>query len=71
MQVIWQNGMTIDDVEEATIKAAMRFFNNNKTQTARSLGIAIRTLDSKISKYDASNVPEEDPSLPAGKKLGK
>lgn len=47
----WQPGMTMDDVERVTIEAALRYHQNNKTQTAQALGIAIRTLDNKLQKY--------------------
>lgn len=48
----WQPGLTLDDVEKRAIQKAFSFFHKNKTQTANALGIAVRTLDSKIEKYD-------------------
>ena len=48
---IWFVGMTIKDAEKEIIKRALKFYDENKTQTARSLGIAIRTLDNKIKEY--------------------
>lgn len=47
----WQPGITIDDVEKQVIEKALRWFNGNKTKTAQSLGIAVRTLDNKLAKY--------------------
>lgn len=49
--ITWTPGETIEDIERKIIKAALQFFRGNKTQTAQSLGIAIRTLDNKIEKY--------------------
>lgn len=49
--VTWQPGMTLDDVERDVIEASLRFNGNNKTRTAASLGIAIRTLTSKLERY--------------------
>lgn len=47
MDLIWYPSLTLAEAEKSIIKKAMRHFRNNKTQTARSLGIAIRTLDYK------------------------
>ena len=48
----WQPGKTLDEVEKEVILVAYRFYQGNKTHTAASLGIAIRTLDNKLAKYD-------------------
>ena len=50
---MWQPGMSLEDIEKIAILKAFDFFRGNKTQTANSLGIAIRTLDSKLEKYGA------------------
>lgn len=52
--MIWQPGRTLDDVEKDVICAALQFYQNNKTNTARALGIAIRTLDYKLERYNGS-----------------
>ena len=52
MSSIWTVGMTLDDSEKIIIQKAMAFFHGNKTQVARSLGIAIRTLDNKLKKIE-------------------
>lgn len=49
--IYWQPGMTIDQLEKQVIRKALVYFQGNKTKTADSLGIAIRTLDNKIEKY--------------------
>lgn len=46
----WTPGMTMLDVEKQVIKAAINYFKNNKTQTAKSLGMSVRTLDTKLEK---------------------
>lgn len=48
----WQPGQTLDDVEKEVILKAFSFYQGNKTQTAKSLGIAIRTLDNKLERYN-------------------
>lgn len=56
---MWQPGMSLEDVERDAILKAFEFFRGNKTQTANSLGIAIRTLDSKLDKYGAKNIYDQ------------
>lgn len=50
-QINWSPGVTLEDIEKQVVLKAFRFFGNNKTTTANALGIAIRTLDSKLEKY--------------------
>jgi hypothetical protein len=49
----WAPGLTLESVEQMIIVQAIKFYGGNKTKTADSLGIAIRTLDNKLEKYDA------------------
>jgi DNA-binding NtrC family response regulator len=49
--IIWQPGMTIDAAERLVIEAALRCHSGNKTKTADSLNIALRTLDNKLARY--------------------
>ena len=51
--IIWQPGVTLEEVEKAVIMRALHYHQNNKTQTAMALKIAIRTLDNKLAKYKA------------------
>lgn len=51
----WSPGQTLEAVEKAVIEEAFRFYKGNKTQTALSLGIAIRTLDAKLEKYESDS----------------
>lgn len=48
---IWSPGRTLDDLEKEVILHAYKFYGYNKTKTASSLGIAIRTLDNKLEHY--------------------
>ena len=48
--------MTLADLEERAIAAALRRFNNNRTRAARALGISVRTLQRKLG---AKNAAEE------------
>lgn len=53
--VHWQPGISLESMERQVILAAFRFYRGNKTATAQSLGIAIRTLDNKLEKYQADD----------------
>ena len=50
--VYWQPGITLEKVEEWTIKAALRFFGGNKTAASKALGISARTIDNKLNTYN-------------------
>ena len=50
------SGMTLSDLEELAIGAALRRFQNNRTRAARALGISVRTLQRKLG---AKNAAEE------------
>lgn len=51
INLTWQPGMTLEVIEREAILQAFRFYNKNKTATAQALGMAIRTLDSKLERY--------------------
>lgn len=51
----WSPGTTLEQLERSAIEQAFRFYSGNKTQTARALDIAIRTLESKLEKYAADD----------------
>jgi len=55
--IAWQPGLTLEDIEKATILKAFRFYQGNKTKTANSLGIAIRTLDNRLAAYEGKVLP--------------
>ena len=43
--------MLIKDLEEEAIKRTIKFFNNNRRKTAKSLGMSERTLYRKIEEF--------------------
>lgn len=55
----WQPGMTLEGIEKEAILQAFRFFRGNKTSTSIALGIAIRTLDSKLERYQVESKQQE------------
>lgn len=57
--LIWSPGMSLEIVEKLVIIKAYSHFRQNKTATANSLGIAIRTLDAKLDKYEFERMEEE------------
>lgn len=50
--VTWQVGITLDEMEEKVIRAALKFFDGNQTHTANALGIAVKTLYNKLKAYE-------------------
>lgn len=60
MSVInWHPGVSLANLEKQAILITFRFFKGNKTQTARALDIAVRTLDAKLEQYQVQHVDEE------------
>lgn len=53
--VTWSPGVSLENIEKQVILAAYRHYRGNKTMTANALGIAIRTLDNKLEKYEADD----------------
>ncbi len=47
----WLMDLTLEDVERNLILANLKRFSNNKTQTARHLGVTARTLSNKMKLY--------------------
>lgn len=58
--ITWYPGMTLESLEQQVIVAAYRHNHKNKTQTAKALGIAIRTLDNKLEQYDKEQQETQD-----------
>ncbi|MGH2627626.1 MAG: sigma-54 interaction domain-containing protein, partial [Anaerolineales bacterium] len=50
-RVLYRHGMTMADVEHATIEAALREVRGNRRLAAQALGIGERTLYRKIKEY--------------------
>lgn len=59
-QILWSPGMSLDALEKMVILKAFNFYRKNKTATAASLGIAIRTLDSKLERYEMEETVEKE-----------
>ncbi len=47
----WKPGRTLDEIERQVILDALKFHEGNRTHTAKSLGISIRTLRNKLAEY--------------------
>lgn len=58
--IMWSPGVTLDAIEKQTILIALSHYRGNKTATANSLGIAARTLDYKLEKYEADKKDEAE-----------
>ncbi|HUO08177.1 MAG TPA: sigma-54 dependent transcriptional regulator [Phycisphaerae bacterium] len=56
--------MTLADLEDRAIAAALVRFNNNRTRAARALGISVRTLQRKLGAKNAPEIPEPDATAP-------
>lgn len=52
--------MSLEELEKLCIQHRMRWWKGNKTQTANTLGIAIRTLDAKLEKYGDDDRTQRD-----------
>lgn len=47
----WNEGDTLEIIEERAIRSAFHYYKGVKTTTAQSLGISVRCLDDKIKLY--------------------
>lgn len=47
----WKLGRTLNEIERIVILDALKHFSNNRTHTAKSLGISIRTLRNKLAEF--------------------
>ena len=52
MNQTWTIGMKLSDIEKDIIMAAMKYFQGNKSATAASLGVSVRTISNKIQGYE-------------------
>lgn len=58
--ITWSPGVTLEEIEKSVILKAFRFYRGNKTATAQSLGIAIRTLTNKLEGYKKDVMRQQD-----------
>ena len=49
--VIFDQGMSLRDIEKSVILETLKSQNFNRTRTAKVLGIGIRTLQRKLKQY--------------------
>ncbi len=59
-RIFWTPGMPLEEVERQAVMKAYSYHKGNKTQTARSLNIAVRTLESKLEKYGIDMTNEKE-----------
>lgn len=45
-------GISLADAEKRVILATLKRFSNNKVQTAKALGISVKTLYNKLHRYE-------------------
>lgn len=57
--------MTLDEIEKSVIMSRLEEFKGNRTHTARSLGIGIRTLQRKLHAYGVNPPSIRKPSRAA------
>ncbi len=58
--IVWSPGVTLESIEKEVILRAFRFYRGNKTATSSALGIAIRTLDNKLEKYEVDGKSQRE-----------
>lgn len=49
--ITWQPGMSLAQLEQEVIVAAVRFHEGNKSMAAQSLGISPKTIYNKLESY--------------------
>lgn len=50
--IIWQPGMSLEQLEKEVITTAVRFYGDDKTKTALALGISVKTIYNKLEQYE-------------------
>ena len=56
MNILWQPGITMEEVKIQAVKHAMMFFSNNKVAAAESLDIAVRTIDNLLANEKVKDI---------------
>lgn len=64
------NGKTLDQVKQDHLMGALIFFNGNRSETSRALGISIRTVRNMIS-YLREEEPEIYKMIPLSQNEGQ
>lgn len=55
IEIKWFIGKTIYDLNKEVLLAALKYFNDDKIATAKSLGISDRVIYDKLKKYKAED----------------
>lgn len=50
-QILWQPGVTLEEIEKQVILACLKYFNGHRGATALALGVTDRTIRNKLEKY--------------------
>lgn len=58
-QITWTPGTPLRELQYRVIEAAYSFYGGNKTATANSLGISVRTLDTKLEAIESQKVSDK------------
>jgi hypothetical protein len=61
--MLWQPGVSIEQVEREVIFMALNHFQGNRTKAAEALVMPLRTLGEKIAKYKAAGFVVPAPAL--------
>lgn len=60
INVNWTPGLTLEEMEKQVILTALKFYQGNKTQTSIALGVSVRTIDTKLEKYESDRLKFEE-----------
>lgn len=50
--VLWSKGMKLNEVEKQIILTCLKTNDGNRTQTAKDLGISVKSIYNKLKDYD-------------------
>ena len=52
-------GMTFDEIERRLLFKTLKFFNDDKTRTAKALGISVKTIYNRLARYEHDDADAE------------
>ena len=50
-QILFQVGMTMEEVERQMLFRTLAFFNNHKPKAAQALGISLKTVYNRLARF--------------------
>ena len=59
-EIVLPLGTTVDDAERQLILRTLEMHNNNKTRAAETLGVSLKTLHNKVSRYRLNDEPGDE-----------